>query len=252
MGWLDKVVGASVGYAVAGPAGAVIGATYAGRSRDERGYDMSDIPFGVHVEASHEDDEIGRRWTLCFVSDVPSPALAEVRLLDDTGTPLPGRPPFADERGRFIAAAPIREGRCVLYVPRGAAVYASPKHISLEVSVWRAEKGAVGKAILDADLPAPAPLRLADYLAPIVSLCVQITGGDLEPMFERLAGELGSDPDSLRAALPLEDAARVARFRFPQVSAAEHVRLFEAVCFGDREPSARERAKLEEVAAALG
>lgn len=273
MGWLDKVVGGGVGYAVAGPAGAVVGYTLAGRSADDRGYDMSDIPFGVHVEAEHEDDEVGRRWTLRFLSEVPSPSLAKIRFLTDAGVPLSGHALFADESGHFVATAPINSARCVLYVPLGAVAYTSPKRISLEVSVWSTQQSrpaAAGKAILDAELPPAAPFRVADYLAPITSLCARVvTAGGvadaraLEPMVVRLAGEIGDAAfarraDAIQAMLAhalapqtVDDACRALQFRFPGVGVAQHVELLKAACFAEGDATAAQRAELERVSAAL-
>jgi hypothetical protein len=153
-----KIIGAGVGYALAGPGGALVGASLAGTDAYERGYDMSGIPFGLHVEAEHRDDETGRHWVVRFLSEVPAKAHAMLRLLDDAGQAVPGRPPFVDEAGGFVASAPIRERQCELYVPFEAMRYASPKHISLEVSLWT-ERGEgvapAGRAVLDADLPPP-------------------------------------------------------------------------------------------------
>jgi hypothetical protein len=151
MGWRDAVLGGGVGYAVGGPAGAAIGVALAGGGGDA-GYDLSDVPYGIYVEAEHTDDEEGRHWTLRFESEVPAESLAVVRLLDDAARPLRGRAPYVDDDGSFTAFAPIDEQSCVLFVPWDAIAYSSAKHVSLEVSVW--SPAPLGKAVLDADLPA--------------------------------------------------------------------------------------------------
>jgi hypothetical protein len=271
MGWIGKVVGAGAGYAIAGPAGALIGARLGSR-KSEQGYDLSDVPFGVHVEASHDDDEGGRLWTLRFLSDVPPKAGAEVRLLSDAGQRLGGRAPFADEDGRFTVAAPIHDGECSLYVPWGAVIYASPKYISLEVSVWSAGQGAtkrVGLGILDADLPRARPWKVADYWLPIIVLCARITdvgpaGRTLETMVPRLADELEIGPDDDRPGalaamlkhatkpLSIDDAVQMLQCRFAHVSGAQWLELLTTVCFAGSKGNTAERAKLAEVSALLG
>ncbi len=93
------------------------------------------------------------------MSEVPAKAHAMLRLLDDAGQRVPGRAPFADAGGDFVASAPISKRRCELYVPFEAMDYSSPKHVSLEVSLWAEGEAGVapaGKAVLDADLPPSA------------------------------------------------------------------------------------------------
>jgi hypothetical protein len=100
-----------------------------------------------------------------------------LRVLTDAGQKVRGRAPFADGDGAFVVSAAIRHRRCVVYAPLGALVYTSPKKLSLEVSVWVARHGTpspVGKAVLDAELPAPRELRVADYLSPLSSLAARI------------------------------------------------------------------------------
>jgi hypothetical protein len=156
MSYRKKLVGAGVGYAIGGPVGAVVGVTLAGTSAYERGYDMSDVPFGLHVEEQHMDDAVGRQWTLHFLSDIPPESSAMLRVLNDAAQRVAGHSPFADDDGAFVASAPIRARRCALHIPFAAMAYDSPENLSLEVSVWVARAGSVtplGKAILDAELP---------------------------------------------------------------------------------------------------
>ena len=72
-----------------------------------------------------------------------------------------GASAVTDEEGYFTAGGPIRRSECSLDVPFAAIKYDSPKHISLEVIVWNVRQNsagerravAVGKAVLDAELP---------------------------------------------------------------------------------------------------
>ena len=155
MSWRDKVLGVGVGYAVGGPAGAAVGLALTGGD-DDPGFDLSDVPFGVHVEVAYDDDAEGRRWTLRFLSAITGDALAVVRVLDDAACPIAGRPPFADDQGQFVAFAPIDRRRASLFVPWDALDYASADHLSLEISVWGNAGGRPspsGKAVVDAELP---------------------------------------------------------------------------------------------------
>lgn len=155
MTWRDRVIGGGVGYAVGGPAGAAIGVALAG-GEDDGGIDLSDVPFGVHVEADHEDDDAGRRWNLRFLSDVPAESIAVLRVLDDGAQPLMGRAPFVDDGGHFTAMTPIDRKAATIFIPWDAIDYTSPKHLSLEVSVWHEGRGGaapVGKGVIDAELP---------------------------------------------------------------------------------------------------
>jgi hypothetical protein len=254
MGYGNKFGAAGLGYVLAGPAGAFVGFSLAGHAYD-RGYDMSDIPYGVHVEAEHEDDEVGRRWSLRFLSELPSEAHAMLRLLNDSALRLRGHAPFVDEDGEFVASAAIRERQCTLYVPFGAAEYASPKNVSLEVSVWAAGAGKnaapTGKAILDAALPAPRPWRVTEYLRPMSSLCARVLmegaadgaelGAKLEHMVVRLLDTLGLEPASqpegtlpamvaqAHDPLSLEQAVVGTRFRFGGLGRTEVMRLLRHV-----------------------
>ena len=198
MGWRKRTVGGAVGYAVAGPAGAVLGATLAG-GRGDRGYDMSDIPTGVHVEADWDDDDAGRRWSLRFLSEIPATAYAELHLITDAGEKLQGRVPFCDEQGFFAATAPIHKANSLLYVPFEAVCYESPKYISLEVTVWDAAPTTavpVGKGTLDAALPKrsarPVVSIATAYLQPIVALPTRVMAaeslGDAIPSAHRPDG----------------------------------------------------------------
>lgn len=279
MGWLNKAVGAGVGYALAGPGGAVAGVVLAGTddggydSGYDSGYDMGDIPYAVHVEADHEDDELGRRWTLRFLSAVPPGAHAQLRLMTDDAIYLRGHAPFADEEGQFLAVAPIRGQRAVVYVPFGAAQYTSPKNLSLEVavsSVEPSEAANVGTAVLDARFPPGPAWNVADYVVPLISLGVSVMRADGAPdepslaaMVSRLAEELGAAPgvpdDAMSAAmraralepLSIDEAVRVARFRFPGVTAVRYRNLLQAACEAAGELTASQTAKLDEIEALL-
>ncbi len=268
-----KWVGAGVGYAVAGPAGALVGIVAAGSDDDDRGYNMSDIPVGVHVEAEWEDDAVGRRWGLRFLSEVPARGYATLRLLNDAGQNLPGREPFADEGGGFAAAGVIHAASCAVYVPFGAAIYASRKHISLEITVWDGGKGKgrpVGKATLDAKLPKPRELSVASYLQPMLSLCARVmtAGGApnreaLENMVGVLAHELGFSSDveakgHTRAMLehaldplPADDATRVLFFRSPGIVPAAHVELLRLASFGQEQPSSVQQGEVTRIESLL-
>ena len=161
-----RILGAGVGYAVGGPAGAVLGAAMAGDGG--AWHDLRDVPFGIHVEAEVHDDDEGRRWTLTFHSEVPPRATALLQLRDDSGKLVPGQPPFADAGGMFGACSPIVDGQATLYAPFGAARVPPGANVSLEVTVFRSgdEVAPVGRATLDGDLP-----RIADDAH---SICMEI------------------------------------------------------------------------------
>jgi hypothetical protein len=269
MSWRKRAVGGAVGYAVAGPAGAVLGATLAG-GRGDRGYDMSDIPTGVHVEADWEDDDAGRRWSLRFLSEIPATAYAELHLITDAGEKLQGRVPFCDEQGFFAATAPIHRGSSLLYVPFEAVRYESPKYISLEVTVWDAAPTTavpVGKGTLDAALPKrsarPVVSIATTYLQPIVALATRVMEADgragdaqLERMIRELAGQLAV-PLQAQAIAELrqqaakqpsvEDAVRTLCFRSPRVSALGHLALLNDACFEDEQPTSAQRRELSRI-----
>lgn len=220
MGWRRRVVSAGVGYAVAGPGGALVGAALGGGD-GEAWHDLSGVPFGVNVEVDAEDDAVGRRWTLTFLSEVPSPALAQVQLRDDAGRLVPGQAPFMDDRGHFTATGLIERGKARIYAPFGAAVPEPKARVSLEVAVLEIGDriAPVGRATLDGALPT-GELDVAHYLAPVVRL-LEDAGVSLPgPALEALAEQMGlSDAEArpIRQAaddLSSDEARRALRFRF--------------------------------------
>ncbi len=238
MSYRSTVVGAGLGYVIAGPVGAVLGGALATGDGEGHRSGMQDIPYGLYVDVATEDDAVGRRFTIRFLCDVPPDAHAVLRFMNDAGERVRGRAPFVDGDGAFVAAATVREKRCTAYVPWGAAVFTTPKHLSLEVSLWAAGPGGarpVGKSTLDADLPPPRPFNVADVLAPLTSLAAHVLAADdgspaaREAMVTRLADALGFDASALpegtlramgehaRAPLPFEAALHHARFRFPEL-----------------------------------
>ncbi|HHH10606.1 MAG TPA: hypothetical protein ENK23_00820 [Sorangium sp.] len=276
MAYLKQAVAGGVGYAVAGPAGALLGVALAGGDSDDAGYDMSDIPIGVHVEEQHQNDELGRRWSLHFLSEIPAPAFARVQFRNDSGQPLGGHAPFADAGGTFLAAAPIgrhNDGwRSVLYLPFGALQYTSPKHISLEVSVWSQQRGKLhpaGKGTLEANLPAATTWQPAAFLQPLVSLGARVmmtsgqpTQSQLATMVEYIASEFGIlgpvRASALSAMLvhanhppPLRDTIERARFRFPNLNHTAVVALLSEACFSDDHNATAARAALSDIATSL-
>jgi hypothetical protein len=198
-----------------------------------------------------------------------------LRLLSDDGLSLPGRGPFRDVAGGFVASAEIRDRRCSVYVPFGAVRYASPKNISLEVAVVAAHATGhepVGKAVLDASLPAPGVWRLADYLEPLIALGGRMMTPEqsvdeaaLAQMVERLAEALGFDRDEwpggaleamvahARDPLALKEAIHGARFRFPGLGRTELQALLRHATVTDEETDVSDewRALLEAALAEL-
>lgn len=279
MGVKKKLVRGAVGYAIAGPVGALVGIASAGP--DDPGYDMSDIPIGVHVEAKREDDEAGFGYDLQFLSEVPQRGLVVAQLLFDTGNRLSGRAPFADSDGHFFVGATIKNSRAYIYVPHGAASYESPKYVSLEVVVFRGTEDdaeSVGKGILDADLPAAKQWQPAAYLRPLSRLAGHVRKADnsneRRALVGRLATELGffGSPEAegmlddatldlidRYAASPLDltAAVKMTRFRFSGMPAPQVVALVETVVFGEEQdqsyeaPSASQRARLDELSGLL-
>ena len=260
MSWLGSVVGGGLGYAVAGPAGAVVGAVAGGSGSTDKGYDLSDVPMGVHVEARWQDDEVGRRWSLSFLSALPLQPISSLRLLNDAGQPLLGEPPFVDAAGDFAAAAAIRERQSVLYIPFAAARYTRPKHISLEVTVRDGQGQPIGKGILDADLPPPRDFAPEPYLEPLLALFSFVLEGAPEQQAAArlgLAEQLGLDASTWSQvpspSSPRERAAATARlaFRFPQLLAAGDDALLRQMCFMEIEPSPEQTLKLHQIAELL-
>ena len=261
MVWLKKVVGGGIGYAVAGPVGALVGIAAAGGGGDDKWHDLSDVPTGVHVEATHQDDIAGRLYLLTFLSDIPGAAVANLRLLNDAAQSLSGQGAFADSAGDFSASARIHKRSCSVYVPNGAAEYTSPKHISLEVTVWNtgmASPTPVGKGFLDATLAAPTPWQPAVYLAPLLSLCTYVLTAGNTPALREMAARIASDfeldaslVDQLMARtlapLDLQQAVRMMHFRFPGVDADGYRELLESACFTEEEPmTSAQETRLED------
>ena len=203
------------------------------------------MPFGVNVEVAAEDDAVGRRWTLTFLSEVPSPALAQVQLRDDAGRLVPGQAPYMDGAGTFAASAPIDEGRAVIYAPFGAAVPDAGARVSLEVAVFRIGDGVtpVGRATLDGALEDGA-FDVNAVLAPVAAL-VKAAGGD-EDALAQVCEELGwAEAPSSRSAANEDDGAAL-RFRFPSMGVDAWRALLREV-LGD-EAAARIDAALRSVA----
>jgi hypothetical protein len=225
----------------------------AGSSRQEKGYDFSDVPIGLHVEASHKDDAKGRRWTLSVLSAVPQQAVASIRLLDDASRPAAGRAPFVDEGGHYVGAATLSGGVGSVYMPFGAAVYTEPKTMSLEVVAHDKKGRPLGKAILDAELPAPSTFDPEGYLAPLLSLCGHIVGNDDRHVRRVLSEELGIELTGKTSSRQgdIEGAARQLVFRSPGVTRDDHEALLRNACFGEREPSTSELEALARVLAAI-
>lgn len=216
MSWRRRAVSAGVGYAVAGPGGALVGGLVGGGGGGEAWHDLSDVPFGVNVEVEAEDDAVGRRWTLTFLSQVPSPAVAQVQLRDDAGRLVPGQAPFADAGGYFAASGPIEKGRALIYAPFGAAVPEADARVSLEVAVFRVADGVtpVGRATLDGALD-EGEFDADAVLAPVAALVDAAGGG--EEALGRLTEALGwPEAPTLRAWSA--DDGEALRFRFPSMT----------------------------------
>ena len=242
MSFRRRVVSAGVGYAVAGPGGALFGGLVGGGG-GEAWHDLSDVPYGVNVEVEEEDDAVGRRWTLTFLSEVPSPALAQVQLRDDAGRLVTGRPPFGDAQGHFAATGPIERGRATIYAAFGAAQPEPKARVSLEVTVFEVGKAVAptGRATLDGALPGEA-MDVAAYLAPVVRRLEEAEASLEAPELERLAAQMGfvdADAGALRKAaddMSWDEARRALRFRFPGLDDEDWRALAHGIAREEREP----------------
>ncbi|MCA9624508.1 MAG: hypothetical protein KC731_36040 [Myxococcales bacterium] len=243
MSWRRRVVGAGLGYAVAGPVGAIVGVGLAGGGGDEAWHDLSDVPFGLFVEAEVEDDEVGRRFTLIIHSEIPSPALARLQLRDDAGQLVAGHAPFRDAGGQFAVGGPIEHGRAVVYAPFGAADIPEGATVSLEVTVFSLDDALipVGRATLDGKLPAADPWDRLGYLEPVLGLLAKGRAGISD---ERVREELARLLQALGIPGPIDEPLlELARhpprfdpetllFRYPSVDAEHWRAVLEAVVSG--------------------
>ncbi|MEZ4445569.1 MAG: hypothetical protein R3B72_41220 [Polyangiaceae bacterium] len=241
MSWRRRVVGAGLGYAVAGPVGAIVGVGLAGGGGDEAWHDLSDVPFGLFVEAEVEDDEVGRRFTLIIHSEIPSPALARLQLRDDAGQLVAGHAPFRDAGGQFAVGGPIEHGRAVVYAPFGAADIPEGATVSLEVTVFSLDDALtpVGRATLDGKLPMARPWDRRGYLAPVLALLTKTRGS--APSEKELGEELARLLEVLGVPGPIDEPLlALARrpppldpdtllFRYPSVDAEHWLEVMDAV-----------------------
>jgi hypothetical protein len=115
----------------------------------------------------------------------------------------------------------------------------------------------IGRAILDADLPAPSPWRPAQYLLPLAALGAHVVAeSERDGMAKRLSQELAVAHDAEAVALlraeakrpmPVDEAIQTTLFRFPNVTSSHHDQLFMAACFGDEAPTKAELQALDKI-----
>jgi DnaJ-domain-containing protein 1 len=182
MGWWGKIIGGTVGMAVAGPAGAVIGV---GLGAVADGAVDDDPNKGIPVlDIQHRfiEDDFGCHVQLFFRRDVPNGAVAVNVLHDSRGRTLKAVPAFADN-GRFVVHRGIERGRAEFYVPYSALKYRRPGTYTLTVTVLMIAPGAeapttLGHQTFGFELPPGSTWSKVAFLQPLMGLCMTVLRAD--------------------------------------------------------------------------
>lgn len=182
MGWWGKVIGGSVGWAVAGLPGGVIGA---GIGAIADGAVDDDPNKGIPIlDIQHRllDDDFGCHVQLFFKRDVPNGAVSVNVLHDSRGRALKAVPAFA-HKGHFVVHRGIERGRAEFYVPYSALKYRRPGIYTLTVTVLMIAPGSdapttLGHQTFDFELPSSSAWSKVAFLQPLMGLCMTVLKAD--------------------------------------------------------------------------
>jgi DnaJ like chaperone protein len=273
MRWWGKAIGGSLGLAIAGPVGGIIGLALGAVADGATAEDdhTSDIP-NLDIEIRMIDDEIGRFVQLFFKRDVPNGAVVVNLLLDGRGRPVRAIDAFAD-RGNFIAHRAIERGRSEFYVPFSALRYRRPGVYTLRSTVIMMAPGAkepttLGRHHFDFVLPKQQPWSRVEFLRPLMGLCLTVLHADGEPsergakIIRKFFIDTFDIPRNQRSQLSalmtkgieeeVHPMAQAVVRRMPALKPQDLLALLAEIARCDRPPSRAARNLIKEIAIYLG
>ena len=272
MRWWGKLIGALVGWFIAGPIGGVLGLAL-GAVADGMTDDSPrlDIPL-LDVDIRQTDDEFGRFVQLFFRRDVPNGAVAVNILVDGRGRTVQAVDAFAD-RGQFVAHRAIERGSAEFYVPFSALNYRRHGTYTLRTTVIMLAPGAdepttLGHTEFQFVLPEPSSWSRLEFLKPLMTLCLAVLNADGTPSergrkiirkffiesFDLPRSQRGSLKRLLHQEPPTDISvdARAVRRRMPALAPTDLAALLAEVARCDGPPSKEARRHIKDISIYLG
>jgi DnaJ like chaperone protein len=272
MAWWAKLIGGAAGFAIAGPAGGIIGialgAVADGAIDDDP---TKGIPV-LDIEARFVEDDFGRFVQLFFQREVPNGAVVVALLHDGRGRPIRAVDAFADN-GNFISHRAIERGKSEFYVPFSALRYRRPGIYTLMTTVLFMAPGAdlpttLGHKTFDFALPPPSSWSRVDFLEPLMGLCLAILRADggasnrgakiirkfFVESFELPRSQRGKLKDLMKSdpSGDLQSFSQAVVRRMPALKPIDILALLTEVARCDGSPTREARRQIKEIAIYLG
>ena len=188
MGWIGKAVGGTLGFIVGGPVGAAIGAGigHGVDAMDEENVDIEGDGLGrnLDAEAASFFDEIGMALKIDVKNELPANSFGLIQIMNSERDFIRGHKPFQHDDGLFLVTSPISERSCQFYLPRGAIRWPnSTQKFGIVFSVVvqsgnEDEPSLFGTSIFEMELPPYTRLVKADWLSPLIGLCMEVVHAD--------------------------------------------------------------------------